>query len=146
MPDSHILGDVSLFDPLSKVFAPAIALLYLSGFIVVATYLSGYGVSSFDVLHLQYLIAGIWALGPPVLLGSMHQIQDRFQERAAPEVAGKFNWRRYRVAALFGLPATIFVGLLATIPNVSEHMTWGIGIRLMLFYVGMWGGAQLLWV
>ncbi len=146
MAGSQLSEDISLLESWSKFFAFAVGVLYLSGFLVVASYLSRYGVSSFDVLHLQYLIAGIWALGPPVAVGTLQQIRYRFEERAAPEVTGKFNWRRFCIATMFsGLPFGALMGLLVTIPNVSDNLTWGIGIRWFLFFVGMWNVALLLW-
>jgi len=86
MGNSQQANELSLFEPLSKLFAAALGLLYLLGFLVVASYLSRYGVSSFAVLHLQYLIAGIWVLGPPVLMASLQTVERRFSERAAPEL------------------------------------------------------------
>jgi hypothetical protein len=71
MAGSQLTEDLEFIESLSKAFAVGLGLLYLLGFLVVASYLSRYGVASFDVLQLQYLIAGIWAIGPPVLLGSI---------------------------------------------------------------------------
>lgn len=145
-PKPQFVDDIKFLESLSKVFAVAVGVMYLLGFLVVSTYLSRYGVSSFDVLQLQYLIAGVWAFGPPVLLTSALEIQGRFDRRAAPEVVGKFNWRRLLISNLFsGLPWGVLMGLLVTIPNVSDNLTWAVGIRLFLFYIGMWYVALLLW-
>jgi len=80
MTDSELANELRLFESLSKVFAAALGIVYLVGFLVVASYLSRYGVSSFAVLHLQYLIAGTWAIGPPVLLGSPHNGGDTVRQ------------------------------------------------------------------
>jgi hypothetical protein len=40
--------------------APGTAALYLTGFMVVALHLAGYGASSLDLSKIQYLAAGIW--------------------------------------------------------------------------------------
>jgi hypothetical protein len=146
MAGSQLTEDLEFIESLSKAFAVGLGLLYLLGFLVVASYLSRYGVASFDVLQLQYLIAGIWAIGPPVLLGSIYHIQHRFEERAAPDV-GKFNWRRVGISTVFsGVPAGAAFSLLASVPNVRENMTWSTGIRLFSFYIGIWMIAELFWI
>ncbi|SRR6266571_5803255 len=86
MPDAPLTSEISLIESLSKVFAIALGILYLLGFLVVAAYLSQFGVSSFSVLQLQYLLAGIWLLGPPVLHTTILHAQRRFDERVVPEV------------------------------------------------------------
>ncbi len=147
MTDPHLASDLSFIESLSKLFAIALGLLYLTGFLVVASSLSRYGVSSFAVLQLQYLIAGIWAVGPPVLLASLVYAQRRFGERAAPEVKGKFNWRRFAISLVTQvMPSSLLLILLIVIPNVSESMTWGMGIRLFLFFWAMVSCAQLFWI
>jgi hypothetical protein len=147
MTDSPLPSDLRFLESLSKAFVVALGLLYLLGFFVVASYLSRYGVASFAVLQIQYLIAGVWALGPPVLFASLLLVERRFGERAAPETAGKFNWRGFGLSLVIqGLPSSLLLGLLAVIPNVSDSMTWGIGIRLFLFFVAMVACTQLFWV
>src|SRR5258706_3129575 len=134
MADPRLASELSLFELLSKPVAAALGLFYLLGFLVVASYLSRYGVSSFAALQLQYLIAGIWALGPPVLFASLVHAERLFGERAAPDLKGRFNWRRVIISsAASGIPSSLLLILLAVIPNVSESMTWGMGIRLFLF-------------
>jgi hypothetical protein len=98
MADPQPANENSLIESLSKLFAVALGLQYLLGFLVVATYLTGYGVTSVATLHPQYLIAGIWALGPLVLLGSL-VFALRLDEQAAPEVKGEFNWHRFAVSS-----------------------------------------------
>jgi hypothetical protein len=147
MADSQVTSDISFLESLSKLFAISIGFLYLLGFLIVASHLSRYGVASFDLLQLQYLIAGVWALGPPVLLGGIYQVQRRFDERAVPEVPGKFNWRRFSISSLLsGIPAIIVFGLLGAVPNIRDNLSAGIGIRLFLFFIGMWNLQQLFWV
>lgn len=147
MIDSQQRKELSLFEPLSKLVAAALGLLYLLGFLVVATYLSRFGVSSFAVLHLQYLIAGIWVLGPPVLMAALYETEHRFKERAAPGIEAEFTWLRFGVSSLISaIPASVFFVTLGLIPSVSDDLTWKSGVRLFLFYFGMWAFAQLLWL
>ena len=145
MTDPDPASGLSRLESLSKLFAIALGVLYLLGFLVVASYLSRYGVASFAVLQLQYLIAGIWALGPPVLLGSLVFIERRFSERAAPEIGGRFNWRRFIISLVTSLSGLLLV-LLALVPNVAGSITWGVGIRLGLFFWVMFSSAQMLWI
>jgi hypothetical protein len=147
MTESQLANELSVIESLSKSFAVALGLLYLLGFLVVASYLSRYGVSSFSVLHLQYLIAGIWVLGPPVVHASLVYTSLGFDERAAPEVTGAFNRRRFGISLLFTvIPFGLFIGLLVSIPNVLASMTWGMGIRFFLFYFAMLNCARLFWM
>jgi hypothetical protein len=149
MIDSRLADEISLIESLSKLFAVSLGVLYLLGFLVVASYLSQYGVSSFSVLHLQYLIAGIWVLGPPVVHACLTNASRRFEERAAPDsnVKGIFNWRRFAMSTtLTAIPVSLFMVLLVVIPHVLDGMTWGIGIRLLVFYVAMVNVAQFLWM
>ena len=144
MTDSQLPSEFRLLELLSKVFAVALTVLYLLGFFVVASYLSRYGVASFSLLQIQYLIAGVWALGPPVLFACLLFVERRFGERAAPETTGKFNWRRFGISSVIqGLPSSLLLVLFAVIPNVSDSMTWGIGVRLFLFFWTMVTCVQL---
>ncbi len=137
---------ISSMADLTRPFAAALGLLYLVGFLVVASHLSRYGVSSFSVLQLQYLIAGVWALGPPTLYGSLLHVQQRFDDRATPEVGDKLNWRRFAISSLgTGLPSALLLGLLFRIPNVSADMHWKTGLGLFLFFWAMIIFGQLLW-
>jgi hypothetical protein len=140
-------NELALVELVSKLFAGSIGLLYFIGFLVVAGHLSRYGVSSFSVLQLQYLIAGFWSFGPPVGLGLVLLPARGFEEGVAPEIPGmKFNWRRFLIACIFtGIPYGIYVVLLVSIPGILQNMTWGIGIRLYLFYWVMIISAQILW-
>ncbi len=52
------------FENLPKYLGMTIVLLYLLGFMVVTRHLSRYGVSSFTLLRVQYLVAGFWLLVP----------------------------------------------------------------------------------
>jgi hypothetical protein len=144
-PDTQ-KSDLTILDSLSKCVAVAVGVLYLLGFLVVSAHLSRYGVSSFSVLQLQYLIAGGWVLGPPIVFISFYT-GAMFQERAAPIISGKFNWRRFLFACLLtAIPIAISSGLLVAIPGITENFTWGMGIRLFLFYLAMWSSGQRLFV
>lgn len=129
------------------MFAVSLGILYLVGFLVVASHLSRYGVSTFSALQLQYLVAGIWALGPPVVHAALMLTSRRFDERAAPEVAGRFNWRRLALSlSLTGIPSATFLVLLGLIPNVTHDLSGGMGLRLFLFYFAGLTCAQLFWI
>lgn len=136
----------ALIDSFSKLVAVSIGLLYFVGFLVVAGHLSQYGVSSFSVLQLQYLIAGFWSLGPPVILALVYLTARKFEERAAPDTPGKlFSWRRFFIAIfLTNIPSAIFFLLLVSIPGMLQNLTWGIGIRWYLFFLAMTNCAQVL--
>ncbi len=147
MTDTSLVNEISLVESLSKMFAVALGILYLLGFLVVAAYLSQFGVSSFSVLQLQYLLAGIWLLGPPILHATILQTQRRFDEHVVAEVQGKFNWRRFIFSMVFsGVPSLLFMVLIGLIPGVIQNMTWGTGIRYFLFDNAMIQLAGLIWM
>jgi hypothetical protein len=146
MPNHPLANELSLIESLTKVFAAALGILYLLGFLVVASHLSRFGVSSFSVLQLQYLIAGFWVLGPPAVHASLVYASRKFDERAAPATPGKFNWRGFAFSLLLtGVPTLIFFVLLFSIPNVIENVTWGIGVRVYLFYIAVVNLAWMFW-
>jgi hypothetical protein len=116
------------------------------GFLVVSSNLSGYGVSTFSVLQIRYLTAGIWLLGPPVVYSFITYTSRRFEDRAAPAVTGQFNWRRFAISSLLtAIPLALFYALLIVIPNVWHGLTWGVGLRLFLFYSAIVICTQMLW-
>jgi hypothetical protein len=141
-----LASELSLVESLSKHFAVALGLVYLLGFLVVASYLSRYGVSSFSVLQLQYLVAGIWVLGPPVAHAALMLAARQLDMRPESEIEGKFNWRGMTISSLFSvISSVLFMALLIAIPYVVEGMTWSTVIRLLLFYVMMVKCALMFW-
>src|SRR5712691_3871277 len=130
--------DLSVLDSFSKCVAVAVGVIYLIDFLVVSTHLSRYGVSSFSVLQLQYLIAGGWVLAPPIVFISFYG-GESFKERAAPIHSDKTDWPRFVFVSLVGIiPFSIFFGLLTSIPGIWKNFTWGMGFRLFLFYFAIW--------
>jgi hypothetical protein len=147
MAHDDLRDDLASIESLSKVFALSLGVLYLTGFLVVASYLSRYGVSSLSILQLQYLTTGVWVLGPPVIYAALMEVGRRFGERAVPDIARRFNWRRFIISTtLTGVPPAVFMGLLAVIPDVAAHLSWGLGVRLFLFFIAGVGCAQLAWM
>jgi hypothetical protein len=129
--------DLSTLDSLSKCAAVAVGAIYLIGFLVVSAHLSGFGVSSFSVLRLQYLIAGVWALAPFTVVISMYG-GESFKERAA-SIYREEHWPRFVFVSLIGtIPFGVFYGLLAAIPGVWHNFTSGMGFRLILFGLAFW--------
>jgi hypothetical protein len=145
MTDPQVTKDLTQIESFSKIFAAALVVLYLLGFIVVARYLSRYGVSSFSVLQLQYLVAGVWVVGPPVVLSLLLQVSQRFDQRAAPLIPG-IGWRRVVITSILTSVPSLFIVLLAAIPNVLVNFNWAMGVKLFLFYAAMVACAQSLWL
>ena len=130
----------------SKFVGLTIGIIYLVGFLVVAAHLSRYGVSSFSVLQLQYLIAGVWTLGLPTMYFSITYTAREFENKSAPVTQGKFSWRRFLVsAALTAIPLGLFLALLAAIPHFLTNITAGILFPMWAFFIGTIFSAQMLW-
>ena len=148
--NAQLADDLSLIESLSKLFALVLGSLYLFGFLVVASHLSRYGVSSLSVLHLQYLTAGVWVLGPLMVLAAVRLLPRRFDERVAPAIPGKFNWRGLVISLFFtGIPFLMFLMFILILNSALSSVgafTWGIGIRLFVFYVVTLNLAQLFWM
>lgn len=100
-----------LFDLGAKVISFSAALTYLIGFCVVASHLSKYGVSSLSLLHLQYLVAGLWVVLPPgfvALLMLTKELPTIHLERRAPKLP---FLGRFAVNLITNFPANIVFGL-----------------------------------
>jgi hypothetical protein len=146
MTETTLTNEIGVIESLSNVFAIALGILYLLGFLVVASYLSRYGVSSFSVLQLQYLLAGIWLLGPPIVFSTLTNASRRFDAHVVPEVPGKFNWQRFIFSiTVTGFPTGILVVLL-NMANFLPSMTWQIFGQFFLFSIFITNLAQLIWM
>jgi hypothetical protein len=127
-----------LFDLGAKVISLSIALTYLVGFFVVAWHLSKYGVSSLSLLHLQYLVAGLWVVLPSgfvALLMLTKELPIIHMDRRTP----KLHWLvRFAVNLVTSFPANIvfgfFVGFLVAI-NLSTLKLFT--VLLLLGFVGL---------
>lgn len=95
----------------AKVISFSIALTYLIGFLVVAWHLSKYGVSSLSLLHLQYLVAGLWVVLPPGFVALVMLTKDLptiHLDRTAP----KLPWYgRFVFNLITAFPANIVFGV-----------------------------------
>lgn len=144
MTDNQLANELTVFEVLTKPFAAALAFLYLIGFLVAASYLSRYGVSSFAMLHLQYLVAGVWALGPLVLYASLLHTEQQFAEKSEP-VKVEFGWRRLAISHLVSkIPSGVLLALL--MGSIINDLNWGTWIRLLLYFFAMVICAQLFWI
>jgi hypothetical protein len=131
-----------------KLFAAAVAVLYLIGFLVVASYLSRYGVSSFSVLQLQYLIAGVWVLGPPIAFAAVTRTAQALNESVAPDTPSGFNWRRFRLGlfSITAVPLLLYLAAIQAITLWGKIELWpGIQLQGYFFYVAMALSLQILW-
>jgi hypothetical protein len=146
--DSATTGELSrerisdLFDLGAKVISLSVALTYLVGFFVVAWHLSKHGVSSLSLLHLQYLVAGLWVALPPgfvALVMLTKELPTIHLDQRVP----KLHWLgRFAVNLITNFPAnivfTLFLGFL--IINLSTRKTLivlfllvGVGFTIGLF-------------
>ncbi len=138
-------GELNYLDPIAKAIGLIAGILYLCGFAIVAGHLSRYGVSSFSVIQLQYLIAGSWALVPPIAVMLVQEARRRFDQRASPEVIGKFNWRRFFISmSLSGIPFGLLVTLVYA-SGVPSQMSWWHGVKYYLFFIAIDFTQTLCW-
>ena len=119
---NEAVGQANLLNrliPSLKLIAFGVGIMYLSGFLVVANHLSRFGVSTFSIFQLQYLLAGVWAFGPFILLAVVQDVQRRFEQRIAPyQPAILFNSRRSPDLVVFsGVPFGLSLAVLASLPG-----------------------------
>ena len=112
-----------LFDLGAKAITFSIALTYLIGFLVVAWHLSKYGISSLSLVHLQYLVAGLWVVLPPCFAALLMLTKELPVIHLDGRVR-KLPWLgRFVISLVTAFPANIvfalFVGFL--IDNLSTR-------------------------
>jgi hypothetical protein len=95
----------------AKTISILIGFTYLVGFFVAVWHLSRYGVSSISLLHLQYLVAGLWVVLPPTVAAFLmltKELPTIHLDRRVPRTP----WiARFAVNLFTTLPATIVFGL-----------------------------------
>ena len=95
----------------AKVISLSIALTYLVGFLVVAWHLSKYGVYSLSLLHLQYLVAGLWVVLPPSFVAFLTNTKELPTEHM-DRIGKKLHWAvKFALNLLTSFPANIVFGL-----------------------------------
>jgi hypothetical protein len=134
----------AISQPIAKAVALVVALLYLGGFVVVSVHLSRHGVASFTLLQLQYLVAGVWALAPPALTAFVKDASSKFEQRVAPDVPGRFNWRRFRWSLVSGIPYALTTNFAVSYLLLS-YVGWKTGAILFAFYLSMMVSAYWSW-
>lgn len=136
------------FESLSKLFGISLAVAYLVGFLVVTRYLSRYGVSSFAIFQLQYLVAGIWVIAPIVVMAFMQKASQEFTNRALrTENEGKVSWRRrLLVMVATNIPGVLTLSAFAVYVAGVEGLTLRMAVYSLLFYTALRASADLLWV
>lgn len=137
-----------LFDWLSRFFGVSLGFVYLVGFLVVTRHLSRYGVSSFSIFQLQYLVAGAWVIAPFALMGLMHTASQRFERRALSVQSEdeEISWRRRLVVAgVTNIPGGLAMCALAVFVGKIEGVSWSTAALLSAFYLALMFSAELLW-
>jgi len=132
-----------LFDLSTKVISLSIALTYLVGFLVAAWHLSKYGVSSLSLLHLQYLVAGLWVVLPPGFVALMMLTKELpiiHMDQRTP----KPHWLvRFAVNLVTSFPFSIVFGFFVCfiVINLST-----VKLLFVIFLLGVIGLAIALFV
>lgn len=130
-----------------KFVGLSVGFVYSLGFLVVARHLSRFGVSSFSVLQLHYLVAGVWTLSPPIAFALVQGATQRFTDKAWRSGPAPFSWHRLiLIPAVTGIPFGFLIGAYSLLLGGFEGLTWGIGSRLWLFYLIMAVPADLAWL
>lgn len=138
----------SLIEWVPKLLGASVGFIYLVGFLVVTRHLSSYGVSSFSVFQIQYLVAGVWVVAPIVLMELMQIAAQRFTDRALSDrrEVDTINWRRRLIVPLMtSVPGGLLIGAAAAFVGNIEGVSWQVGVFLFIFYIAMTGTGVFLW-
>jgi len=142
------MGDAansSYSDWLLKYVGFCIGFIYSVGFLVVARHLSRYGTSSFSLFQTQYLVAGVWAVSPPIAFALVQRTAEKFKDRAYS--SSSFTWRRFiLVFAISGLPFGLLVAASVTLIENAGGFSWSLAGRLWVSYLLLSYPADLAWL
>ncbi len=130
------------FEWFSKVAGVTLGFTYLVGFLVVTRHLSAYGISSFSILHLQYLVAGFWVIAPLLVFAFTHQASQWFAERALTLQSGETTIplrRRMIAPTVASLPGTLLLTVFAILLSdlLSTELKGTTLIGVWLFYLAL---------
>jgi hypothetical protein len=126
----------NLVERIAKTVPLILAGLYLVGFLIVALHLGRYGVSSLDLVKLQYLAAGFWfGCVFVVFYGFSTPLSLHVSEFIRYRAQGGF-WRRSEVGALAGAIVTgpILIAVLMSLVRVIPWLvrTFGSSVAIEL--------------
>ena len=139
----------SLFDWISKLLGVSVGVVYLVGFLVVARHLSKYGVSSFALFRIQYLVAGVWVIAPIVVMALFQRAGQRFTIRALEERRKGERTpllRRLIVASIVSIPGALAIGAAAGFVGDIQEFSFSLAVWFLAFYISLVSTADLLWV
>jgi hypothetical protein len=108
-----------------------LAVVYVVGLAVVTLHLARYGVFGVGLAEAQYLLAGMWALGPLVVVGfitgvGVALVMHRRASRAAgvpPRASGSFTTNRDMVIGVLGVTLGMLVMALFLLAFVGARTT-----------------------
>jgi len=135
----------SYANQLVKFAGVAVGVIYAIGFLVVARHLSRYGVSSLAVLQLQYLVAGIWTVSPPITFALVQRAAEAFKDHAWR--SKPFRWHRaLLIPAMTAIPFALsfYVGYLLLGSDASFR--FGTFRALYVSYLALAYPADLAWM
>jgi hypothetical protein len=120
----------------AKVVSLSIGFTYLIGFLVVAWHLSRYGVSSLSLLHLQYLVAGLWVALPPSITAFLmltKELPTIHLDQRVPQLPW---YERFAINQVTAIPSTLvltfFVGFLIVNLPIRRVLI----VLFLLFVIG----------
>jgi hypothetical protein len=138
-------GDRSYLDWMVKSLGACLGFIYSVGFLVVARHFARYGVSTFSLFQTQYLVAGIWTIGPPIAFVLVQRTGERFKDKAYS--FSTFSWRRFIVvSALTGLPFGLLSAAAIGLLGGFEGFSWSLAARLWVLYLLLANPADLAWM
>ncbi len=129
-----------------KFVGISVGFIYSVGFLVVARYLSRYGVSTFSVLQTQYLVAGVWTVSAPIAFALVQRTANNFSDKAYSFSSFSFN-RRTLVSAMTAVPFGLLMAAVAVlIGNFGQRVTWTLFPRSLALYLLLATSADLVWM
>ena len=129
----------------------SIAFAYSLGFLVVARHLSRYGASTFSMLHIQYLVAGIWAMTPPVSYALVQRTVNRFSDKAwlltpprRPKPKMRVSW--LAIPAMGGIPFALSLYVWYSLLGTAKGFILPAFSRIYVSYMLLAYAADMAWM
>ena len=138
------MSEQSYTDWMLKSVGVFLAFVYSVGFLVVGRHLSRYGVSALSLLQSQYLVAGLWAIGPPILIAIGYRTGFTFTGKA---LTPPYSWRRFSIYYVAdGLFTGVLFAAVALLFEDWEGFTWSMAASLSVAFALLGFTAVLAWM
>ena len=129
--ERSVVGEVERW---TKVGIGIFGFLYVLGFLVHTLYLASYGVAAMNLLRIQYIMAGVWALMPMALIIGFYFWVSYAVESRKPGTHYAYSAAVASIAfvGIVGLAVSPFDEIFTLPPHAGVDVAWMIGLVVVL--------------